>query len=62
MTITEKAKIYKNVYSCAYRRRYNAKLKGDWELYDREHETILMCLKMKDARWTFFDSEKRHIL
>ena len=59
MTLTEKAQIYKNVWTCAYRRRHAAKCKGDWDLYDREHQTVLMCLKI--ARWTTFDSEKtRH--
>lgn len=60
MGLSEKAKIYKNVWSCAYRRRYNAKIKCDWELYDREHETILMCLNMKDAKWCYFDSDKTY--
>jgi hypothetical protein len=59
MTLTEKAKIYYNVWCCAYQRRYNAKVKGDWELYDREHSTILMCLNMKDAKWIEYDSDKR---
>lgn len=42
--LTRKDKIYYNVWCCAYQRRYLAKQKGDWALYDREHETILMCL------------------
>ena len=53
MQLTEKAKIYKYVWQCAYQRRHNAKLKKDWNLYNREHQTILMCLNMKDAKWTF---------
>lgn len=57
MKITEKAKIFYNVWCCAYTRRYNAKVKGDWGLYDREHETILMCLRMTD-KWVQFDTEK----
>jgi hypothetical protein len=60
MTLAEKDKIYYNVWCCAYRRRYNAKLKKDWELYSREHQTLLMCLKI--AKWTTFDSEKPHYL
>lgn len=60
MGLTEKAQIYHNVWCCAYRRRYNAKLKQDWELYDREHQTVLMCLNI--AQWTKFDSEKPHYL
>ncbi len=58
MTLTEKARIFKNVWCCSFQRRYAAKLKGDWELYDREHQTILMCLNMKDAKWWSFDTEK----
>lgn len=58
MAINEKAKIYYNVWCCAYQRKYNAKMNGDWELYDKEHETILMCLNMKDAKWTTFDTNK----
>jgi len=54
--MTEKDKIYYNVWRCAYRRRYAAKLKQDWELYQREHQTLLMCLKI--AKWIKFDTEK----
>lgn len=60
MALSEKAKIYYNVWCCAHRRRFKAKLKGDWDLYWREHETLLMCLKMKDAKWTKFDSDKTY--
>jgi hypothetical protein len=60
MNLSDKAKIYRNIWTCAYQRRYNAKVKQDWELYDREHETILMCLNMKDARWIVFDSDKTY--
>jgi len=28
----------------------------------REHETILMCLNMKDAKWIEFDTDKEHYL
>jgi len=62
MAVSEKAKIFKNVWCCAYQRRYAAKLKGDWELYDREHQTLLMCLNMKDAKWWSFDTEKTRYL
>lgn len=58
MKLSEKAKIYYNVWCCAYRRRYQAKIENDWKRYDREHETLLMCLRMKDAKWYFFDSDK----
>lgn len=60
MSLSEKAKIYKNVWSCAYRRRHAAKCTGNWELYDREHQTVLMCLRI--AKWIIFDTEKRKIL
>jgi len=60
MTLTEKAKIYYNVWCCAYRRRHAAKLKEDWKLYDREHQTVLMCLKI--AKWTVFDTEKKKMV
>lgn len=59
MALSEKAEIYYNIWCCAYRRRYNAKIKGDWDLYDREHETILMCLNRKDSKWTKFDSDEK---
>lgn len=62
MALSEKSKIYYNVWCCAYRRRYFAKCKGDWELYDREHQTLLMCLRMKNAKWTTFDTEKPNYL
>lgn len=58
--MNEKAKIYYNVWCCAYQRRYEAKVAGDWKRYDREHETILMCLKI--VEWTKFDSEKTKFL
>jgi hypothetical protein len=60
VNLTEKEKIYKNVWCCAYQRRYNAKVSGNWHLYDRKHETILMCLKI--ANWSKFDTEKQQYL
>lgn len=56
MSVESKAQIYKHVWTCAYRRRYAAKLKENWELYEREHQTLLMCLNI--AKWITFDSEK----
>lgn len=53
MNSTEKKKIYRNVWNCAYRRRYMYKGTSR-EL--REHETLLMCLNI--AKWWQFDSEK----
>ena len=60
MSLSEKDKIFRDVWQCAYQRRYNAMVKGDWELYKREHHTILMCLKI--AKWTTFDTEKTRYL
>jgi len=60
MSLTEKDKIFRDVWQCAYQRLYNAMCKGDWELYAREHQTIRMCLKI--AKWTYFDTEKTNYL
>jgi hypothetical protein len=57
MKLTEKAKIFYNVWKCAYQRRY---LYRGTLREEREHSTILMCLKMKDAKWWQFDTEKPH--
>jgi len=51
--MSEKDKIYYNVWCCAYQRRYLYK-KTPRE--SREHETVLMCLGI--ARFTVFDTEK----
>jgi hypothetical protein len=59
MKLTEKANIYHNVWKCAYQRRHM--YRGTPREYG-EHATILMCLKMKDARWWQFDTEKPHYL
>jgi hypothetical protein len=59
MSLSEKAQIYYNVWCCAYRRR---SLYQGTPRAEREHTTILMCLNMKDAKWTFFDSEKPQYL
>ena len=58
--MTEKDKIFYNVWCCAFQRRYSARLRQDWELYDREHQTLLMCLNI--AKWYKFDSEKPQYL
>jgi len=60
MSITEKDKIFRDVWQCSYQRRYSAMCKGDWELYRREHQTILMCLKI--AKWTTFDTDQPHYI
>ena len=58
MGLSKKAEIYRDVWCCAHRRRYNAKVAGNWELYDREHQTVLMCLRI--AEWWKFDSDKTY--
>ena len=60
MNLSEKERIYYNVWCCAYQRRHNAKVAHKWDLYDREHSTVLMCLNI--AKWTKFDSEQTKIL
>lgn len=57
MNLTEKAKIYRNVWCCAYQRRY---LYKGTPRECREHETVLMCLKI--AKWTEFDTENKTLL
>lgn len=57
MALSEKAKIYQNVWCCAYQRRYL--YKGTLR-EQREHDTILMCLQI--AKWWQFDSEKLQYL
>mgnify|MGYP003330537956 FL=1 len=57
MALSEKDKIFRDVWQCAFHRRYLAKLKGDWDLYQREHETIMMCLKI--AKWVTYDTDKK---
>jgi hypothetical protein len=53
--MNEKSKIYYNVWCCAYQRR--TIYKGtDREC--REHETVRMCLDMKDVKFYQFDTEK----
>lgn len=60
MIPSEKENIYHNVWCCAYQRRYNAKASGNWDLYEREHETVLMCLRI--AKWWKFDTDQPHYL
>lgn len=59
MQLTDKAKIYYNVWCCGYQRRH---LYKGTPRETREHQTILMCLNMKDAKWWQFDSEKPNYL
>ena len=60
MTLTDKAKIYFNVWCCAHQRRYNAKIAGDWKLYERENDTLRMCMNI--ANWWRFDTEGKKYL
>lgn len=55
--LSEKSKIYYNVWCCAYQRRHIYS-SLDPKRSQREHETILMCLNMKDVKFYEFDSEK----
>jgi len=54
--MTEKDKIFRNIWCCAYQRRQQARIAEDWERYYGEHQTVLMCLKI--AKWEKFDTEK----
>ncbi len=56
-TLSEKSKIFYSVWCCAYQRRHIYS-SSDPERSQREHETILMCLNMKDVKFYEFDSEK----
>ena len=60
MTLTEKAKIYYNVWCCSHRRRHNAKIAENWDLYDRENDTLRMCMSI--ANWWKFDTEGKKFL
>jgi len=53
--MTEKSKIFYDIWKCAYQRR--TIYKGTAREY-REHETVRMCLDMKDVKFYQFDSEK----
>jgi hypothetical protein len=53
--MTEKSKIFYNIWCNAYQRR--TIYKGTDREY-REHETVRMCLDMKDVEFYKFDTEK----
>jgi hypothetical protein len=55
MTSSDKTKIFYSVWCCAYQRRY---LYRGTPRESREHDTILMCLNMKDVKFYQFDTEK----
>ena len=57
MALSEKSKIYYSVWYCAYQRRHIYS-SSDPERSQREHETILMCLNMKDVKFYNFDSDQ----
>ncbi len=59
MNLSEKSKIYYNVWYCAHQRRF---LYRGTPREMREHETVLMCLNIKDAKWYKFDTEKPQYL
>ena len=54
--MNNKSKIFFDIWKCAYQRRG---LYGDTDREYREHETIRMCLDMKDVKFYQFDTEKR---
>ncbi len=57
--MNDKSKIFYNIWCCAHRRRFL--YKGTDREY-REHETVLMCLDMKDVKFYQFDTDKPHYL
>jgi len=57
--MTEKSKIFYDIWKCAYRRR--GLYKGTAREH-REHETVRMCLDMKDVKFYQFDTEKPNYL
>ena len=57
--MTEKSKIFYNIWCCAYQRRFL--YKGTLREC-REHETVRMCLDMKDVKFYQFDSDKPRFL
>ena len=57
--MNEKSKIFYDIWKSAYQRR--TLYKGT-DREHREHETVRMCLDMKDVKFYVFDSEKPHYL
>lgn len=53
--MNEKSKIFYDVWKSAYQRR--TLYKGT-DREHREHETVRMCLDMKDVKFYVFDTEK----
>jgi hypothetical protein len=57
--MNEKSKLFYDIWKCSYQRR--TIYKGT-DREHREHETVRMCLDMKDVKWYIFDSEKPRYL
>jgi hypothetical protein len=57
--MNEKSKIFYNIWCNAYQRR--TIYKGT-DREHREHETVRMCLDMKDVKFYQFDTERPHYL
>lgn len=57
--MNEKSKIFYDIWKCAYQRR--TLYKGTPREH-REHETVRMCLEMKNVKFYQFDTEKPHYL
>ena len=57
MSLTEKNKIFYNIWCCAYQRRYMYRMT---ERGNREHETVLMCIN--GWKWWKFDTERVKML
>jgi len=57
--MTDKSKMFYNIWCCAYNRR--TLYKGTAREH-REHETVRMCLDMKDVKFYQFDTERPHYL
>ena len=55
MSLSEKSKIFFSVWCCAYQRRW---LYRGTPREHREHETVRMCLDMKDVKFSEFDTER----
>lgn len=53
--ITEKDKIYKNIWCCAYQRAY---MYRETPRFEREWQTVQMCLSI--ASWYRFEEERNY--
>jgi len=57
--MTDKSKIFYNIWCNAYQRRT---IYRGTDREHREHETVRMCLDMKDVKFYQFDSERPNYL